>query len=394
MDEVVSADGQGVSVAGRHPHREAGVGGLDARSDGRGTSVHGVEPEGLHVVDEPRRASDTRDEGKEVVGGIERIGDFGQGALHGIEDGVVAATGAPAYLLIAFEIRGGVFVVCHGVISSVRIRIFFELDHREGLAFALVVLLVMELLEVLAEVVCELAFVEFADDDAAEAGEDFAHAAGQGVDVVEVAERDLVTFAPHLVDGVLEVSAGAAPSYDEEFTLFVAPNRLCRNILDDAGDLLGACADHLLVVGRIVGDAALDGILFETADAVFQPGFSGECPSACELLVADIGHESAFGGLVDDRRADRRVILHRGDAPRLGAVGDEAVGEQHHGGHVLHGEAPGLEGVVEAVAGRRGGQNDHRTLSVSAVEGLCEVALFGFGRQTRRGAAALYVDDD
>ncbi len=99
------------------------------------------------------------------------------------------------------------------------------------------------------------------------------------------------------------------------------------------------------------------------------------------------------GGLVDDRRDDGRVILHRRDAPRFGTVGDESVGEKDDGRHVLHGDAAGLEGEVEAVARRRGGDDRYGALAVAAVEGLHEVALLGLGRQTRRGAAALYVDD-
>ena len=87
--------------------REARVGDLDARRHGVGAPVHGVEPVGLHVVDEPRRAADARHEREQVVRRVGRVGDFGQRALHGAEDGVVAASGTPAYLLVAFEIRGG-----------------------------------------------------------------------------------------------------------------------------------------------------------------------------------------------------------------------------------------------------------------------------------------------
>ena len=118
VDEVVAADGQRVAVAGGDPHREARVGRLDARRHGVGAPVHGVEPVGLHVVDEPRRASDARHEREQVVGRVERVGDFGQRALHGAQNRVVAASGTPAYLLVALEIRRGVFVVCHGYFSK------------------------------------------------------------------------------------------------------------------------------------------------------------------------------------------------------------------------------------------------------------------------------------
>ena len=124
---------------------------------------------------------------------------------------------------------------------------------------------------------------------------------------------------------------------------------------------------------------------------MLQTHFAGERPAAGQFLVAHVGHESAFGGLVDDRGLDGGVVLHRRDAPRLRAVGDESVGQQDHGRHVLHSQTSGLEGVVEAVAGRRRSHDDHRAFAVAAVEGLRQVALLGLGRESRRGASALYV---
>ena len=132
---------------------------------------------------------------------------------------------------------------------------------------------------------------------------------------------------------------------------------------------------------------------FQTAHAVLQSHLAGKRPAAGQLFVAHVGHESAFGRVVYDRRLDRRVVLHRGNAPRLRTVGDETVGEQDHGRHVLHRQPSCLERIVETVAGRRCRHDDHRALSVAAVKGLREVALLGFGRQTCRGASALYVHD-
>ena len=76
------------------------------------------------------------------------------------------------------------------------------------MSFALVVLLVAELLQLVAEVVGELSLVELADDDLLEAREDLADAVRQRVDVVEVAERDAVSLAAQVVHGVLQVAAG------------------------------------------------------------------------------------------------------------------------------------------------------------------------------------------
>ena len=60
-----------------------------------------------------------------------------------------------------------------------------ELGHRERLAFALVVLFVVELLQFAAQVVGELSFVELANHDLLEALEDVGDAVRQRVDVVE-----------------------------------------------------------------------------------------------------------------------------------------------------------------------------------------------------------------
>ena len=82
-----------------------------------------------------------------------------------------------------------------------------------------------------------------------------------------------------------------------------------------------------------------------------------------------------------------------GDVPCCRAVGDEGVGEEDDGCHVLHGNASGFKGHGEAVGGRGGGKHGNGAFAVAAVEGLCQVGLFGLGGQTCGGAAALNVDD-
>ncbi len=159
----------------------------------------------------------------------------------------------------------------------------------------------------------------------------------QRADVVEVAERDALALAAHFVDGVLQVAARTAPAYDQQVALRVAAELLPGNVVGGFGHLGGAGRNHLLVVGRVVRNAPFDAVFFQTAHAVFQSGFAGERPAAGELLVAYVGHETRLGRLVDDGRADGGVVLHLRDAPGFGTVGDEPVGEQHHGGHVLHG---------------------------------------------------------
>ena len=83
-----------------------------------------------------------------------------------------------------------------------------------------------------------------------------------------------------------------------------------------------------------------------------------------------------------------------GIAPGLGAVGEVAVGQQHHRGAVGDGDPDGLDGRVEAVAGGLGRDDRHRRLAVAAEHRLEQVGLLGLGRQAGRGTAALDVDDD
>ena len=60
---------------------------------------------------------------------------------------------------------------------------------------------------------------------------------------------------------------------------------------------------------------------------------------------------------------------------------------------MLHGDTGGFVSGVEAT-GRAAGSDDHeRSVAVTAVEGLHQVALFHLGRQTRGGTTTLHVDD-
>ena len=82
------------------------------------------------------------------------------------------------------------------------------------------------------------------------------------------------------------------------------------------------------------------------------------------------------------------------DAPRLGPVGEVAVGQQEDRGAVGRGDAHGIHGGAEAVGRRLGGHDRHGRLAVAAEHRLEEVGLLGLGGQAGGGAAALDVDDD
>ena len=70
-----------------------------------------------------------------------------------------------------------------------------------------------------------------------------------------------------------------------------AVDLLRRNIVGNTGDLPGPQIDHVLVVGRIVADAAGDVLLFQPANAVHQAGRAGHRPGAGKRLVACVRME-------------------------------------------------------------------------------------------------------
>ena len=132
-----------------------------------------------------------------------------------------------------------------------------------------------------------------------------------------------------------------------------------------------------------------------------RPGQARRRPRAGQRLgVADVGPEVRVAvvvgvvGLRREGRVDRLEGVEVGQAPRLGAVGQVAVGEHDHRRAVLHGDAGRLDRDGEAVARRLRGQDRQRRLAVAPVEGVQQVGLLGLGRQAGRGAAALDVDDD
>ena len=69
-----------------------------------------------------------------------------------------------------------------------------------------------------------------------------------------------------------------------------------------------------------------------------------------------------------------------GQQPRLGAVGDVAVGEQHHRRAVGQRDPGRLDRGVEAVGRRPGRDHRGRGLAVPAEQGHVEVGLLGLGR--------------
>ena len=102
---------------------------------------------------------------------------------------------------------------------------------------------------------------------------------------------------------------------------------------------------------------------------------------------------SGFVVRVGERHRDVGERVDVGEPPRLGAVGEVAVGEHDHRRAVLQREAHALERGVEAVARRLRGDDRQRRLAVAPVHREQEVGLLGLGGQTGGRAAALHVDE-
>src|SRR5205085_4428138 len=113
------------------------------------------------------------------------------------------------------------------------------------------------------------------------------------------------------------------------------------DVVGDAGDLGGAHARHALVVDAVVVDVARAVFLLEAADAVLETGGSGDGPGPRQVLVAqvrpELGVAIGIGVVRLCRELDGDVgqVVDVGQLPRLGAVGDVAVGEQQHRRAVL-----------------------------------------------------------
>src|SRR3546814_7866273 len=83
-----------------------------------------------------------------------------------------------------------------------------------------------------------------------------------------------------------------------------------------------------MVRGRII-DMASSHRLFDAADAVQQTGCAGLHPRAGELLIAAIRFEAAFLRFFQEGDGERLITTHVGHFPRLGGIGDIAVGQEH-----------------------------------------------------------------
>ena len=126
---------------------------------------------------------------------------------------------------------------------------------------------------------------------------------------------------------------------------------------------------------------------------MFQSRSSGNGPIADTQGIAHKRCPRGFQGLGDIIGFDDRILALLGDTPCRGAIGDESIGEQNDGRHVLNSQAGRLERHLKAVGRRSGGKHHQRALATASIQRLIQVGLFRFCGQACRGAATLHVNE-
>ena len=109
MYEMVSSDGHAVTVARYLPYAQFGVRYLYSGSYGRAAPVYCVESVCAHIIRQTRGASYARYDYRI----LRRHAEFGHRLLEGVNYRMVAASGTPAYVLVAFKVFCCVLFVAH-----------------------------------------------------------------------------------------------------------------------------------------------------------------------------------------------------------------------------------------------------------------------------------------
>jgi len=100
---VIAADGERVAVAGSDPNFKIGANGFEAGGNGGRAAVNRVKAEGVHVIRKTRGTADAGDDDEIFALDAE----FRKNGLDGGENGIVAATRAPADFLVGLKIFFG-----------------------------------------------------------------------------------------------------------------------------------------------------------------------------------------------------------------------------------------------------------------------------------------------
>ena len=100
VNRVVATDGQRIAVASRQPHFEFRMRDLDSGGYGRPAAMDRMEAERIHVIREAARTPNPGNDDKLFAGNPQ----LRENGLHGGENGVVPAAGAPADFLVGLKI--------------------------------------------------------------------------------------------------------------------------------------------------------------------------------------------------------------------------------------------------------------------------------------------------
>src|SRR3546814_1382706 len=110
-------------------------------------------------------------------------------------------------------------------------------------------------------------------------------------------------------------------------------------------------------------------------------------------LIAAIRFEAAFLRFFQERDGERLITTHVGHFPRLGGIGDIAVGQEHDRGHVAGRKPASLDSAFECVRGRSCCDHWQGRIAVAAIHCLIKVRLLSFRRKPGRGAATLRSEE-
>jgi hypothetical protein len=100
MQQMIAADAQSIAVSRNDPHLQVGPAALQSRGERRRPAMDAVHAVGVHVIGKATRAADARNEHDVLTRNAERRHHL----LHLRKNRIVAATRAPAHILVAREI--------------------------------------------------------------------------------------------------------------------------------------------------------------------------------------------------------------------------------------------------------------------------------------------------
>ena len=181
----------------------------------------------------------------------------------------------------------------------------------------------------------------------------------QGVDVLEVSERYLLTGSAHLVHRGMQMSVCTAEAHDEQFGILLVA--LYHEVgYGDGVYLLLAQTSHQVVVLGVGRDGTCLVVLLQASEDMLESLATRYSPVAhAVLLLALVGSPCATEFLGYVRRIDGGILGQVGQAESARTVGDESIGEQYHRSHVFQSNLRSHIGSIEAVGGRGSGNHRH-----------------------------------